>query len=163
MGQAFGKFFEWLFAAVGAVIQPVADAIASFFAGLLAKMQFLVPLALDFGGVVTLLIFVIAPLFVTYWLMRVVSGSTKRSMGQTDAVVTSAMFAVAASGGLGSMFGAALSIGGIAIALITVWTILTAVGFVFGCRPNIGTFASLWIAGGILLLSVCLGLTVYAV
>ena len=163
MGQAFGRFFEWLFAAVGAVTQPAADAIASFFAWLLAKMQFLAPLALDFGGVLTLLIFVIAPLFVTYWLMRAVSGSTKRSMGQTDAVVTSAMFAVAASGGLGSMFGAALSIGGIAIALITIWIILTVVGFLFGCRPHIGMLASLWIAGGILFLSVCLGLTAYAV
>lgn len=145
---------EWIF--------TIPDALVSFFEWLLAKMQFLVPLVLEIGEILTILLFVSAPLFIAYWLMRFVAGNTKKRMGPVDAIITSAIFAVAAGGGLGSMFGIALSAGGMAIVLIALWILMTAVGFLFGSRRHIGTLPAVCIAGAIPFITVLLGLTIYA-
>ena len=162
MGQALVKFFEWLIGAVWSVFQPVSEALVGFIESLLAKMQHLSPLALGIGEVLILLMFVGAPLFISYWLMRFVAGSMKKQMGQADAVITSALFAVAAGGALGSMFGVALSSGGIAIVFIALWILFTVAGFLFGSRPHIGMLPAVCIAGAIPLITILLGLTIYA-
>lgn len=163
MGEQLARFFEWYFAALADLLAPVTGGLTACFAWAIAQLQGLVPFANGFGDLVFLLLFIGAPAFIAYGISRLVSRTTERSMGRTDALMTTGAFAVAAGCGLGSILGVTASFGGIAFVLVAIWTFLTAAGFLFGSRSALGTMPAVVIAGLIPPLAVLSGLTVYAV
>lgn len=145
---------EWLF--------TIPDTLVRFFTWLLAEMSILSDIALGVGNVLATLLFISAPAFIAYFLMRYVTRTTEKQLGWTEALITAGIFAVCAGGALGSMFGVAHPLGGMAIVTLMLWTMLTASGFLLGCRKVLGTGIAVALSSLIPPLAVLLGLTVYA-
>ena len=155
MGELLVQFFEWM----AEVVRPFSEAVVHFFTWLLALM---VPAALGFGELALLLLYISAPTFIAYGVSRLVSRTTKKSMGFVDALFSTGLFAFAAAGALGSLFGEAISQGGVSLIVVCIWTVLTAGGFMLGSRKALGVTPAVVLGGLIAPLSMLAGLTFYA-